>query len=122
MVTDSGRESGLRRFGRRLASLSRLALVPALLAVAPAQSAMLTNVGPRVPTNIGPRTPAIDSVGPRFDPGLHRTPGGGDSGGGSNNSGASSGGSTGGTANTGNSGGNSGGSRSQVTVRRTRSG
>src|ERR1700694_4365241 len=112
MGTDSGREPGLRRFGRRLASLSRLALVPALLAVAPAQSAMLTNVGPRVPTNIGPRGPTIDSIGPRLDPSLHRTPGGGDTGagGGSNNSGgASSGGSTGGTANTGNSGGNSGG-------------
>jgi subtilisin family serine protease len=125
MVIDSGRKSGLHRFGRRLVLSVWLALVPALLVGAPAQSAMMTNIGPRVPTNIGPRTPAIDSVGPRFDPSLHRTPGGGDSGagGGSNNSGgASSGSSSRGTSNTGNSSGNGGGTKSQVTVRPARSG
>jgi hypothetical protein len=123
MIIDCGRESGLHRFGRRLATSVWLALVPVLLVGAPAQSAMLTNIGPRVPTNIGPRTPAIDSVGPRFDPGLHRTPGGGDSGtAGGGSGGASSGSSSRGTSNTGNSSGNGSGTKSQVTVRRARSG
>src|SRR5215469_5014720 len=63
--------------GRRLAWLATL--VPALLIVAPAvQSASLIrgDVGPRLPTNIGPRSNPIDTVGPRFDPTLHRLPGG----------------------------------------------
>ena len=123
MVTDSSRPAGARfaprstlgAFAQALACLC--AVVPALLVAAPAQSAMLTNVAPRLPTNIGPRGPAIDSIGPRFDPSLHSGGGNGQTGGNGNNAGASSGGSS----RTGNTGG-SNNSKSQVTVRRARSG
>src|SRR5215813_13971148 len=112
MVIDSTRpvrapfgcHSSLGAFGRTLACLS--ALLPVLLLTAPpAQSAMLTNVGPRMPTNIGPRGPMIDSIGPRFDPALHNPGGngGGNSGGNSSNANTSSGG--------GSASGNSGGSK-----------
>jgi hypothetical protein len=119
MVTDSsrarfGRRSSLGAFARRIAGLSAVLL---LIAAPVAQSAMLTNVGPRLPTNIGPRGPMIDSIGPRFDPSLHtRGNGDGNSGGNGSNAGSSSGGSS--------ANGTSGGSKStkpQV-VRRARSG
>lgn len=120
MVTESSRarfdrRSSLGAFARRIACVA--AVLPVLLIAAPAaQSAMLTNVGPRLPTNIGPRGPMIDSIGPRFDPSLHNGGGnGGNSGGNSSNAGTSSGGSS--------ANGTSGGSKntkSQV-VRRVRS-
>jgi subtilisin family serine protease len=74
-------------------------IVPTLLIAGVAQSAMLTNVGPRLPTNIGPRGPTLNTIGPRFDPTFHTPPGGGDYG-------------TGGTSSTGgtNAGGSPGGS------------
>jgi subtilisin family serine protease len=121
MPTNSSRPAR-GRFDRRssLTALgSRLACLAALLIAAPAaQSAMLTNsVGPRLPTNIGPRGPMIDSIGPRFDPGLHN--GGNSSGnntGNSSNAGTSSGGSS--------ANGTSGGSKriKSPVVRRARSG
>ena len=88
-----GRSPGLGRYGRRLACVS--AVLPILLLAAPAQSAMLTNVGPRLPTNIGPRGPMIESVGPRFDPSLHNGGGGNNQSGGSGNNAATSSGSGG---------------------------
>jgi subtilisin family serine protease len=122
MVTDSSRArfgcgSRLGAFARRIACLS--ALLPVLLIATPtAQSAMLTNVGPRLPTNIGPRGPTIDSIGPRFDPNLHTGGGNGSNstGGNTSNAGSSSSG--------GSSSGNSGGSKikAQAVVRRARSG
>jgi len=118
MVIDSTRpvrapfgcHSSLGAFGRTLACLS--ALLPVLLLTAPpAQSAMLNNVGPRLPTNIGPRGPMIDSIGPRFDPSLRNGGGGNNqSGGGGNSAGTSS-----------NSGGGSHNTKSRVTVQRSRS-
>src|SRR5690242_17316900 len=100
MVTDSSRPAGARfeprsrlgAFGRALACLSLVVLPALLMAAPPAQSAMLTNVAPRLPTNIGPRGPMIDSIGPRFDPSLH-SGGNGQTGGNGNNAGTSSGGS-----------------------------
>ena len=107
------RHSGLGVLGCKLACLA--AALPLLLfAAPPAQSAMLTNVGPRLPTNIGPRGPTLQSIGPRFDSTL--LPGGNGQGGG-NNAGASSGGSGG--SRTGNSGG-SHNTKSRVTVQRSR--
>jgi subtilase family protein len=120
MVTDSsrarfGRRSSLGASTRRIAGLSAVLL---LIAAPVAQSAMLTNsVGPRLPTNIGPRGPMIDSIGPRFDPGVHtRGNGDGNNGGNSSNAGSSSGGSS--------ANGTSGGSRSTKSpvVRRAPSG
>ena len=53
------------------------ALVPILLIAEAAQSAsLLTNFGPRVQPNIGPRAPTLNTIGPRFDPSFHATPGG----------------------------------------------
>ncbi len=98
MVTDSSRlrcdrRAGLGAVARQIACLA--AVLPVLLIAAPAaQSAMLTNVGPRLPTNIGPRGPMIDSIGPRFDPSLHNGGNGGNTGGNSSNAGTSSGGSS----------------------------
>jgi hypothetical protein len=69
------RECRIGALGRRLAWL---AIVPALLVAGVAQSAMLTNVGPRLPTSVGPRGPTINSIGPRFDPTFHTPRGGGD--------------------------------------------
>jgi hypothetical protein len=96
MVTDSsrarfGRRSSLGAFARGIAGLSAVLL---LITVPAAQSAMLTNVGPRLPTNIGPRGPMIDSIGPRFDPSLHNGGNGGNNTGNSSNAGTSSGGSS----------------------------
>jgi hypothetical protein len=108
------------RLGRATRQLAWVAaLVPAMLATDAAQSAMLTNIGPRMPVNVGPRGPVIDSVGPRFDPTIRGAPGGG-GGSGTGDSGATSGGASRGTAHTGNSGG--GGTKPKVTERRTRSG
>jgi hypothetical protein len=90
------------RFGRRLAWL---AAVSALLVAGTAQSAMLTNVGPRLPTNVGPRAPTLDTVGPRFDPSFRTMPNGGGNG---------PGGGTGGSSNAGNSGGANGGPKSHA--------
>src|SRR5690348_5586686 len=98
MVTESSRARYDRRslgaFGRKLACLS--VVLPVLLLAAPAHSASLINsVGPRLPTNIGPRGPMIDSIGPRFDPGLHsggNGQGGGYGGGTTTNANTSSGG------------------------------
>src|SRR5262249_6342348 len=104
-------EGRCRAFARRFAWL---AAVSGLLVADAAQSAMLTNVGPRLPTNIGPRGPIVNSVGPRFDPTFRTPPGGG--GGGQNAVGTNAGG-----ANAGNSGG-SGERKSHVTTRRARSG
>ena len=104
-------EGRCRAFARRFAWL---AAVSVLLVADAAQSAMLTNVGPRLPTNIGPRGPIVNSVGPRFDPTFRTPPGGG--GGGQNAVGTNAGG-----ANAGNSGG-SGERKSHVTTRRARSG
>ena len=108
MLGDSDRSArarlGRRRtgaLGRRLAWLA--AVVPILLVADVAQSAMLTNVGPRLPTNVGPRGPTLNSVGPRFDPTFRTTPGGGDYGTGVGTS--SGGGSNAGNANSGGSGG-----------------
>jgi subtilisin family serine protease len=117
MVTDctrarSGRGFSLGAFGGKIA----LALLPALLIAAPAQSASLMNsVGPRLPTNIGPRGPMIDSIGPRFDPNLHS---GGNGQGGNNNTNSNS--SSSGGSNTGNSGGSK--NTKPVVVRRALSG
>ncbi len=98
----SGRAgSGTRRKGRLGHRLAWLAvIVPTLLIAGVAQSAMLTNVGPRLPTNIGPRGPTLNTIGPRFDPTFHTPPGGGDygtGGGTSSTGGASAGGSPGGS-------------------------
>jgi subtilisin family serine protease len=122
MVIDSSgvrfdRRSGLGAVARKLACLS--AVLPLLLIAAPAaQSAMLTNVGPRLPTNIGPRGPMIDSIGPRFDPSLHNPGrnGGGNTGGNSGDANTTSSGGSG-SAN-----GNSGGAKikSQTVIRRAR--
>ncbi len=119
MVTDLSRSqashrSSLGAFVRKLACLSALLLI----AVPAAQSAMLTNVGPRLPANIGPRGPVIDSIGPRFDPSLHNPGpnGGASTGNTSNNAGTSSAGSS--------TNGNSGGGKNkpQTTPRRAVSG
>ena len=107
------RFDGRRRgaLGRRLAWLA--VIVPALLVAGVAQSAMLTNVGPRLPTSIGPRSPTLNTIGPRFDPTFHTAPGGG---------GYSGGGSTGGSnaGNSNNPGGSHGSAvtRSHATARR----
>jgi len=108
----SGGRCGFGALACKIACLS--AVLPVLLIAAPAQSAMLTNVGPRLPANIGPRGPMIDSVGPRFDP-QTRSNGDGTGGGNSSNAGNSSGGSS--------ANGTSGGSKSTKSqvVRRTRS-
>jgi subtilisin family serine protease len=100
-------------FGCKLAGLAAL-----LIAAPAAQSAMLTNVGPRMPINIGPRGPMIDSIGPRFDPSLHTGGGngGGNSGGNSTNANSSS---SGGSSASGNSGGSK--IKAQAVVRRVRS-
>ena len=123
MVTDCtrarfGRGFSLGAIGRKIAVLS--ALVPALLIAAPAQSASLMNsVGPRMPTNIGPRGPMIDSVGPRFDPGLHS---GGNGQGGGNNGGGNNGSNGNNSSSSSSSGGGSKNTRSRVVVRRAPSG
>jgi len=103
------RHSGAAIFGCKLACLA--AVLPLLLfAAPPAQSAMLTNVGPRLPTNIGPRGPTLQSIGPRFDSTL-------------NSGGNGQGGGNGNTNNAGASSGGSGGSKhTKQVVRRTTSG
>ena len=118
MVTDSSRARAHRRF-----SLGAFALLstffPALLIAAPtAHAAMLTNVGPRLPTNIGPRGPMIDSVGPRYDPTLHTGGNGQGSGNGNGGNNSNAGSSSGG----GNNSANGGGSKTTKRVVRTRSG
>jgi subtilisin family serine protease len=116
MVTDSSRARPERRFrlGAFAGKIALLfAVLPALLIAAPAaQSAMLTNVGPRLPTNIGPRGPTIDAIGPRFDPSLHSGGNGQGGGNNSNNNSSSSSSSSGGSKNT----------KSSVVVRRALSG
>jgi hypothetical protein len=113
----SGRRASFGALARKIACLS--AVLPVLLIVAPAaQSAMLTNVGPRLPTNIGPRGPVIESVGPRFDPSLH-TGGGNGQGGNSGGNGTNATTSSGGISASRNSGGSK--NKAQV-VRRARSG
>src|SRR5262249_3741937 len=82
-----------------------------------AQSAMLTNVGPRLPTNIGPRGPTIDSIGPRYDSTV-RGSGGNGQGGGNNSNSSNANSSSGGNS----ASGNTGGSKKQVVGRPRRSG
>lgn len=98
--------------GRQFAWVA--ALLAALLAPDGAQSAALTNVGPRLPVSIGPR-PSLPTVGPRLDPHFHGIGGGGfvDPGGGSASP-------SGGTA--GASSGGPGRKKSHQTERRTNSG
>src|SRR5215468_11031632 len=119
MVTDSG---GLRRarLGRSLLGVFACLSVflPTVFLAAPAaQSAMINNVGPRLPTNIGPRGPTIDSIGPRYDSTV-RGSGGSGQGGGNNSNSSNANNSSGGNS----ASGNTGGSKKQAVVRRARSG
>src|SRR5579871_498496 len=119
MVTDSSHARRSRRFS--LGALALLSTLSAVLVAAPtAQAAMLTNVGPRLPTNIGPRGPMIDSLGPRYDPTLHTGGNGQGSGNGGNTSNNSNAGSSSGGG--GNNSSSGGGSKNTKRVVRTPSG
>src|SRR6202035_5682519 len=92
-----GRRSGAAAIARRIGLLA--AVVPLLLLTEAAYPINLTNnVGPRLPTTIGPRAPSVTTVGPRFDPSYHATPG---NGGASTQGGNNAGGNNGGGSNTG---------------------